>query len=193
MAKANVAVLISGNGSNLQALIDACAAPEYPCRIVTVISNKPDAFGLTRAKNAQIPTHVINHKDYTSREAFDAVMHETLTKHKVEYICLAGFMRLLSDGFVNSWAGRMLNIHPSLLPAFKGAHAVRDALAGGAKESGCTVHVVTAELDSGPVILQAKVPVFANDTEETLHRRIHEREHVIYPKALKMLVEGKPS
>jgi phosphoribosylglycinamide formyltransferase 1 len=187
--KYNVGVLISGSGSNLQALIDAGRAPDYPARIAVVISNKSDAYGVTRARNAGIPVQVIDHKNFTTRQAFDDAMHAVLMEHKVEIVCLAGFMRLLSGKFVNRWKGRMLNIHPSLLPRFKGAHAVRDALAAGAKESGCTVHLVTEELDSGPVILKASVPVLADDTQETLHQRIHAQEHKIYPEALKQLAE----
>jgi phosphoribosylglycinamide formyltransferase-1 len=186
--KHRVAVLISGNGSNLQALIDAASQPDYPAQIVLVISNKPDAYGLVRARNASIPAHVISHKDYNSREEFDAAMNVLLKQHDVEFICLAGFMRILSAGFVNSWRGRMLNIHPSLLPAFKGAHAVRDALNSGAKESGCTVHLVTEEMDAGEIIAQARVPIFSDDTEEKLHQRIHLQEHLLYPQALKLLI-----
>ena len=189
MTKKKVAVLISGDGSNLQALIDAARMPEYPAQIVLVISNKAEAFGLKRAKDAGISSVVINHKDYASREAFDDAMHIELVRHEVEIICLAGFMRLLSERFVKRWEGRMLNIHPSLLPDFKGAHAVRDALAAGATESGCTVHLVTHEVDSGETILQAHVPVMSDDTEETLHQRIHKEEHRIYPEALKLLTE----
>lgn len=191
MARKRAGVLISGNGSNLQALIDAARAPHYPAEIALVISNKENAYGLVRAKNAGIPALAINHKAYPTREAFDDAMYQELTRHGVEYVCLAGFMRLLSDGFVECWKGRMLNIHPSLLPAFKGTHAVRDALAANIKETGCTVHLVTKELDSGPVVLQARVPVLPNDTEDTLHQRIHEEEHKLYPQALRLLVEGK--
>lgn len=189
MKKHRVAVLISGSGSNLQALIDACATPDYPAQIVLVISNKDDAYGVVRAANARIPAHIVRHTDFSAREEFDAKMHELLTQYGVEIVCLAGFMRLLSKGFVEAWSGRMLNIHPSLLPEFKGAHAVRDALAAGAKESGCTVHLVTEEVDAGEIISQAKVPVFEDDSEQELHQRIHEQEHILYPKALKTLIE----
>ncbi len=189
--KHKTAVLISGNGSNLQALIDAAELPDYPAQIVLVISNKPEAFGLTRAKNAAIPAHVLNHKDYADRESFDSAIHSLLQEYGIEYVCLAGFMRILSAGFVNKWQGKMLNIHPSLLPDFKGAHAVRDALAAGAKESGCTVHLVTEEMDAGEVIAQARVPIFAGDSEENLHNRIHQQEHLLYPEALKILINNK--
>jgi phosphoribosylglycinamide formyltransferase-1 len=188
--KRKIAVLISGDGSNLQALMDAARMPEYPAQIVLVISNKQDAFGLARAKDAGIHAVVINHKDYASREAFDDAMHIELVRHEVEIVCLAGFMRLLSERFVKRWEGRMLNIHPSLLPDFKGAHAVRDALVAGVKETGCTVHYVTSEVDSGETILQARVPVLPDDTEELLHARIHKEEHRIYPEALKIVCGG---
>ena len=188
MAKAKVAVLISGNGSNLQALIDAARDPTYPARIVLVISNQADAYGLTRARNAHIPAVVINHKSFAGREEFDRAMDGEMKSHGIDYICLAGFMRLLSAWFVGQWKNRMLNIHPSLLPDFKGTHAVRDALQAGVKETGCTVHVVTEELDSGPAILQGRVPVLPGDTQETLHQRIHDQEHKIYPQALKEFI-----
>lgn len=190
MKKKNVGVLISGNGSNLQALIDACADPAYPADITAVISNKENAFGLNRARNAGIPAHIVNHRDFPTREAFDEAMHYLLERHNVEIVCLAGFMRLLSPLFVHHWKGRLLNIHPSLLPQFKGAHAVRDALAAGVKETGCTVHQVTDELDAGPMVAQAHVPVLPGDTEDSLHQRIHEQEHIIYPQALKKLAES---
>ena len=190
MKKRRVGVLISGNGSNLQALIDACAAADYPAQIVLVISNKPDAYGLVRAKNAGIPAHIVNHKDYASREEFDIAMNVLLNKYEAEFVCLAGFMRILSAGFVDAWQGRMLNIHPSLLPDFKGGHAVRDALAAGAKETGCSVHLVTEEMDAGEVIAQAKISILTDDSEEKLHQRIHEQEHLLYPQALKILINN---
>lgn len=189
MSKAKVGVLISGNGSNLQALIDACKDPAYPAEITAVISNKDDAYGINRASEAGIATHVINHKDYKTREAFDEAVQQMLKRHNVEIVCLAGFMRLLSPWFVRQWDGRMLNIHPSLLPKFKGAHAIRDALAAGEKVTGCTVHFVVPEVDSGPVILQAEVPILKNDTEQSLAERIHVEEHKIYPQALKQIAE----
>jgi formyltetrahydrofolate-dependent phosphoribosylglycinamide formyltransferase len=186
--KKKVGVLISGTGTNLQALIDACAKPDYPAEISVVISNREEAYGLNRAREHNIPAHIIRHTDYKTREMFDDAMEEMLERHNTEIVCLAGFMRLLSAKFVKRWHGRLLNIHPSLLPAFKGAHAVRDALAAGVKETGCTVHQVIEEVDAGPILLQAKVPVLAGDSEETLHFRIHEVEHKIYPEALKKLV-----
>ena len=187
MWKKKVGVLISGNGSNLQALIDATRHPSYPAEIVVVISNKADAFGLTRARDAGIPAYTVDHKDYHSREAFDDAMDELLKKHEVEIICLAGFMRLLSAGFVGRWRNRILNIHPSLLPAFKGANAVADAMKAGVKTTGCTVHFVVPEVDSGQVILNAEVTVIHGESEAALHQRIHMQEHIIYPMALKMV------
>lgn len=188
MKKHRAAVLISGNGSNLQALIDAAEKPDYPASIVLVISNKEDAFGLTRAKNADIPAHVIKHNNYNSREEFDMAVNTILEQNQIEFVCLAGFMRILSHKFVNIWLGKMLNIHPSLLPDFKGANAVRDALNSGVKESGCSVHLVTEEMDAGEIIAQAKVPILPDDTQETLHQRIHLQEHILYPRALELLI-----
>jgi phosphoribosylglycinamide formyltransferase-1 len=188
--KKNVAVLISGSGSNLQALMDAAADENYPAKIALVISNKADAFGVTRAQNANITTIIISHKDYESREEFDAAMQEQLLAHNIDIVCLAGFMRLLSGWFVNLWAGKMLNIHPSLLPNFKGGNAVQDALDAGATETGCSVHLVTEEMDEGPVLGQIAVPVLADDTKEKLHQRIHTAEHMLYPQALKQLAQS---
>lgn len=188
--KTRVAVLISGNGGNLQALIDACAAPDYPASISLVISNNTDAYGIKRAQKAGIPVALINHRDYITRETFDAALHDALTKANVEYVCLAGFMRILTPDFVELWQGKMLNMHPSLLPAFKGAHAIRDALAAGVSKTGCTVHYVTAEMDAGPIILQAEAPILPNDTEETLATRIHAEEHRIYVEALAKVIHG---
>jgi phosphoribosylglycinamide formyltransferase-1 len=186
-----VAVLISGRGSNLKALIEACAAPAYPAQIVLVISNRADAGGLDYAKEAGIPTAIVEHRDFASREAFDAAMQTRLDEAGAQLICLAGFMRILSEGFVRSWQGRMINIHPSLLPAFKGTHVHERVLASGARTSGCTVHYVTLELDSGPQILQAEVPVMPHDTPESLGARVLEAEHVLYPLALRKIAEQR--
>lgn len=186
MNKARVAVLISGGGSNLQALIDACAKPEYPAQIMAVLSNKADAYGLNRAMQAGIETLVISHKDYPSREAFDAVMHEALVPLQLDMVCLAGFMRILSAGFVEKWQGRMINIHPSLLPKHKGLHTHRNALRDGDAEAGCTIHWVVPEMDAGPIIAQKSVPILQDDTEETLAARVLEQEHLLYPEALAM-------
>lgn len=188
--KHKVAVLISGNGSNLQALIDAAAAPDYPAEISLVISNKPEAYGLVRASNARIPAHIIEHKNYSGREEFDESIHQLLQKYAIEFVCLAGFMRILSANFVNKWQGKMINIHPSLLPDFKGGNAVSDALNAGVLETGCTVHMVTEEMDAGEIIAQKKVAVYPGDTKETLHQRIHEQEHILYPQALNILINN---
>ncbi|MCE2927635.1 MAG: phosphoribosylglycinamide formyltransferase [Rickettsiales bacterium] len=187
MSKTLLAVLISGNGSNLQALIDACRVPDFPAEIALVISNKADGYGLTRAKQAGIPALVIDHKAYASREDFDRAMHEELTRHQVQMVCLAGFMRLLSSEFVEKWQRRMINIHPSLLPKFKGAHAIRDALAAGEKVTGCSVHYVVAEMDAGEIILQEEVEIRPGDTHDTLAARIHAAEHRIYVEAVRRL------
>lgn len=189
--KRRVAVLISGNGSNLQALINASIKPDYPAEIALVISNKADAYGLKRAENASIPTIIINHKDFETRELFDARMHEALLTFDIEIVCLAGFMRLLSPDFVQKWHGRMLNIHPSLLPAYKGVDAIGQAFDAKEKATGVTVHYVTEEMDAGEIILQEEVEIFPNDTKETLAERIHKVEHRLYPEALhKILGRG---
>lgn len=184
-----VAVLISGNGSNLQALIDAAQAPHFPAQIALVISNKAEAYGLERAKGAGIPHLVISHKEFVARESFDRAMDAHLREHAIELVCLAGFMRLLSPWFVNAWRGRMLNIHPSLLPAFKGAHAIADALSAGVKTTGCTVHYVTEEMDAGEILGQMEVPILPEDTEASLATRIHAAEHILYPRMLAELTQ----
>jgi len=186
-----VAVLISGSGTNLQVLIDACNAPDYPARIALVISNKDDAQGLKRAQKAGIATQVIRHKDFSDRDAFDAALHKAIIASGAQLVCLAGFMRVLTAGFVEKWQGKMINIHPSLLPSFKGMHTHKTALEAGVKIHGCTVHYVVPEMDSGPIIIQAAVPVLPDDTEEALAARVLKAEHVIYPYALKMLASGK--
>ena len=191
MGRLKVGVLISGRGSNLQALLDACADPAFPARIALVISNVAGAQGLERAEAAGVATCVIDHKRFPSREAFDAKMDEALRDAGVELICLAGFMRLLSTGFVESWRGKMINIHPSLLPAFKGLRTHAQALAAGVKQHGCTVHWVTPDLDGGPTILQGTVPVLEDDTEEILAERVLAVEHRLYPQALRLIAEGK--
>lgn len=187
---ARIAVLISGRGSNLQALIDACAAPGFPATIALVISNVPGAEGLQKAERANIPTQTLPHKNYDGREAFDAAIDVALQAADIDFICLAGFMRIFSDGFARKWHGKIVNIHPSLLPAFKGMHVHAQALQAGVRISGCTVHYVVPELDSGPIIAQAAVPVQHDDTEETLAARILQAEHKLYPAALKLLADG---
>jgi phosphoribosylglycinamide formyltransferase-1 len=184
--KTPIAVLISGRGSNLQCLIDACAAEDYPARIVAVISNRPDAYGLERAREAGISAIAIDHKAYASRESFEAALDAALREAGAEFVCLAGFMRILTEGFVNQWDGRMINIHPSLLPKFKGVDTHKRAIEAGESEHGCTVHWVTPGMDEGPVIAQARVPVLPGDTPETLAARVLVEEHRLYPEALKL-------
>jgi phosphoribosylglycinamide formyltransferase-1 len=186
-----VAVLISGNGSNLQALIDASREPGFPARIALVISSKADAYGLARAREAGIETLVVSPAEYPNREQYDSALHGLLEAHGIEIVCLAGFMRLLTPGFTEKWFGRMLNIHPSLLPSFRGLHTHREALATGVKFHGATVHFVVPEVDAGPIVIQAAVPVLPDDTEETLAARVLRAEHQIYPYALRKLAEGK--
>lgn len=186
--KLKTAVLISGNGGNLQALINASKINEnYPAEIALVISNKPDAFGLTRAQRNNIKTSVIDHKRFKTRDGFDHEIHSQLIQNKIDIVCLAGFMRILTSDFVNKWHGRMLNIHPSLLPSFKGANAVRDALAYGVKITGCTVHQVIPEIDSGMILVQRAVEISDTDTEDSLSDKIHAQEHIAYPEALRKL------
>ena len=190
MTRKRTAVLISGGGTNLQALLDAAASPDFPAHIVLVMSNKADAYGLQRAKDAGVATCVLSHKDYASREAFDAAMHEVLVAQGIEIVCLAGFMRLLTPEFTAKWDGRMINIHPSLLPSFKGLHTHERALEAGVKFMGCTVHFVVPEMDAGPIIIQAAVPIHQDDDVDSLRARVLESEHVIYPQALRWLAEG---
>ncbi len=187
--KTPIAVLISGRGSNLQCLIDACAADDYPARIVAVISNRPDAYGLERAREAGITAIAIDHKAYNSREDFEAALDAALREAGAEFVCLAGFMRILTPGFVNAWSGRMINIHPSLLPKFKGVDTHARAIEAGETEHGCTVHWVTPGMDEGPTIAQARVPVLPGDTPETLAARVLVEEHRLYPEALKLALE----
>lgn len=189
-AKLRLVVLISGSGSNLQAIIDACARNEIHAEIVAVISNKPNVFGLQRAKHANIDTHVINHTQYADRAAFDAALSRQIDKYAPELVILAGFMRILTDHFVLHYQGRMLNIHPSLLPKFQGLHTHRRALEANEKEHGVSVHYVTPELDGGPVILQAVVPVVPEDDESTLAERVLQAEHKIYPLVIGWIAEG---
>ncbi|MDD5586871.1 MAG: phosphoribosylglycinamide formyltransferase [Alphaproteobacteria bacterium] len=187
-----VAVLISGRGSNLQSLIDAAKAPGYPAQIVCVISNEPGVFGLKRAEEAGIPAITINHRDFNKdREAFEKALDAKINEYGVQLVCLAGFMRLLTPWFIDRWLDRLVNIHPSLLPAFPGLHVQQKAIDYGARFSGCTIHFVRAEMDHGPIIVQAAVPVLQNDTESTLAARILESEHKMYPLAVRMIAEGR--
>jgi phosphoribosylglycinamide formyltransferase 1 len=188
MIRRRVAILISGRGSNMSALISAAKAADYPAEISLVISNRPDAAGLARAQAESIPTAVVDHQRYgKDREAFERALQAVLEAHRIELVCLAGFMRLLSPWLVERWRGRMLNIHPALLPAFKGLDTHRRALAAGVNVHGATVHLVAAEVDSGPIIMQEAVPIVTGDSVETLAARVLEAEHRIYPEALKLL------
>lgn len=189
--KKRVAILISGRGSNMEALIRAAKAPDYPAEIIGVLSNKADAGGLAFAEAHGIATAVRSHKDFVTRDAFDAALDAVLREWRTDIVCLAGFMRVLTPGFVAGWEGRMLNIHPSLLPAFQGLHTHARALEAGVAEHGCTVHFVTAGLDAGPPILTARVPVLPSDTAETLAARVLIEEHRIYPEALAMVARGE--
>lgn len=182
--KKKIAILISGRGSNMRAIIEACKAPEYPAEVVLVLSNKADAAGLVFAAEQGIATEIVNHKDFATREDFDAVVAKKIKASGAEIVCLAGFMRVVTEGFVKQFEGRMINIHPSLLPKYKGLDTHKRALEAGDKEHGCTVHFVTAELDSGAPILQEVVPIDANDTEETLAAKVLAVEHGAYVRAL---------
>jgi len=189
--KKSVGILISGRGSNMRSLIAAAGEPGYPAEIALVVSNNGKAEGLGYAAEADIPTCVVPHKAFVSREDFDRAVNAVLDNAGVEIVCLAGFMRILSDWFTRKWAGRLVNIHPSLLPLFKGVHVHEQVLAAGVRVSGCTVHFVVPELDAGPIIAQASVPVLLEDTPETLAARVLAEEHKIYPAALKLLAEGR--
>ena len=187
--KVKVAILISGRGSNMQKLIEACEDPNFPAEIIVVGSNNQNALGLEYAKSKSIKTFVLDHKNFAnyqnSREEFDKALHQEISKHNVEIICLAGFMRLLSKWFVDKWHNKIINIHPSLLPDFKGANAVEDALKAGAKISGCTTHFVSLEMDAGPIIMQSQVLIDKNDDKDILSQKILAKEHEIYPLTLK--------
>ena len=184
MAGLRVAVLISGGGSNLQALIDAAAEPGAGFAVALVVSNRADAFGLVRAERAGIPTRVIDHRGFADRAAFDAALDAALRASGADLVCLAGFMRILTAGFVAGWHDRLVNIHPSLLPAFTGLHTHQRAIDAGCRFAGCTVHLVTAELDVGPILDQAVVPLLPDDTAESLAARVLTQEHLIYPRAV---------
>ena len=191
MAKLKVVALISGRGSNLQALLDECADPGFPAEIVKVISNVADAPGLDRARRAGVAAEIIDHKAFPSREEFDAALGRSARAADAELICLAGFMRRLSADFTEAWRGRVINIHPSLLPSFRGMHSHAQALAAGVKLHGCTVHFVTPDLDDGPIIVQAAVRVLDGDDEDSLAARVLAAEHRISPLALRLIAEGR--
>lgn len=187
----NIVILISGRGSNMMAIAQACACEGWNARIAAVISNRPDAAGLADAARRGIATTVVDHRDHAGRAAFDTALAEAIDAFAPDLVVLAGFMRILSAEFVNRYAGRMLNIHPSLLPAFSGLHTHRRAIAAGCKLAGATVHVVTPELDHGPIVAQAAVPVLEGDTEETLAARVTAAEHILYPRVVRWWVDGE--
>ena len=192
MAKKRVAVLISGRGSNMAALIEAAKADDYPAEIVLVVSNRADAAGLAHAREQGIATALIDHRKFgDDREAFERALDETLRADRIDLVCLAGFMRILTPWFVGRWSGRLLNIHPALLPQFKGLDTHRRAIAAGAKHHGATVHFVVAEIDAGPIIAQESIEVRKDDSEAALARRVLEVEHRLYPRALQAVAEGR--
>ena len=186
-----IAVLISGGGTNLQSIIDAIEARRLDAKIEVVLSNRADAYGLVRAKKHGAATEVLDHKNFSSREAYDQAVVDLLRARGVELVVLAGFMRLLSPVFVKAYSNRIMNIHPALLPSFPGLHVQKKAVEHGVRFSGCTVHFVNEECDEGPIIIQAVVPVFPDDTEETLAARILKQEHRIYPRAIQLYAEGR--
>ena len=189
----DVVVLLSGTGSNLQALIDSCAIKDSPARIRAVISNRADAYGLQRAQDAGIDTRVLDHTAFEGREAFDAALIDVIDTFNPQLVVLAGFMRILSAGFVRHYQGRLLNIHPSLLPKYKGLHTHQRALEAGDSEHGCSVHFVTEELDGGPLVVQAIIAVESDDSPQSLAQRVHAQEHQIYPLAVRWFAEGRLS
>jgi phosphoribosylglycinamide formyltransferase-1 len=192
MSRKRVAVLISGRGSNMTALIAAAKQPDYPAEIVLVVANNPEAGGLVTAQDESIATEVVDHRPFgKNRAAFEDAIQAVLERHRIDIVCLAGFMRVLTAGFVDRWHGRMLNIHPALLPAFKGLDTHRRALEAGVTEHGATVHLVVPDMDSGPIVMQGAVEVRPGDTEAELAARVLAVEHRIYPEALKMLAEGR--
>lgn len=191
--KLNLAVLISGRGSNLQSILEACQDPEFPAQVKLVISNKADAYGLVRAEKMGIPTGVVAHKDFSSREEFERALIAAIeTAGPIDLVCLAGFMRVLTPLFIARWENRLINIHPSLLPAYKGLHTHERAIAAGEKIAGCTIHFVTSGVDEGPIILQKSVPVLPNDTPDSLAERVLEQEHLAYPEAISLLAQKNP-
>lgn len=190
MTRRRIAILISGRGSNMVSLIEAAHGADFPGEIALVLSNRPDAGGLERARSVGIEALAIDHKAYSSRESFEQALDEALRERSIDFICLAGFMRVLTSWFVERWEGRMLNIHPSLLPLFRGTHTHQRALEEGVLVHGCTVHFVVPELDAGPIVAQAVVPVVPGDTEDSLAARVLAQEHMLYPQALRMVCDG---
>lgn len=192
MARKRTAILISGRGSNMTALIESAKDASFPAEIVLVVSNRPDAGGLQRAASEGIATELVDHTHFPKdREGFERALQAVLTKHRIEIVCLAGFMRILTAWFVSRWSGRLLNIHPALLPAFKGLDTHARAIEAGVKEHGATVHFVVPEMDAGPIIAQGAVPVLPGDSEEALARRVLAIEHCIYPVALRLVASGQ--
>lgn len=191
MRKLKLGVMISGSGTNLQAIIDACNTPDFPAEIMVVISNRPSAKGLDRARSNNIKAVCINHKEFEDRASFEGKIHECLKENSVELVCLAGFMRLLGADFVGRWKDRMINIHPSLLPSYKGLHTHQRAIEDGVRFGGCTLHFVRPEMDDGPIIMQAIVPIAPEDTEESLIQKVLVQEHVLYPAGIRLIAEGR--
>jgi phosphoribosylglycinamide formyltransferase-1 len=191
MNKKRVGILISGRGSNMRAIVEAARNPDYPAQVVCVVSNKADAGGLDYARAQGIATHVVDHKNYASREDFDAAVNSYLQSQGLDLIVCAGFMRIMTPVLIEPWAGRMINIHPSLLPLYRGLHTHERALAAGDKEHGCTVHFVTTELDGGPIVAQVRVPISPGDTVESLEARVLVEEHKLYPIALAKVASAK--
>ena len=191
MSKLQVAILISGRGSNMESLATACAEESFPAAVCVVVSNRPEAEGVEKAASFGIDTAIVDHTRFDSKAAFEEALIAVLERHGTELICLAGFMRVLSEGFVKGFPQQILNIHPSLLPAFPGLHVQRKAIDHGVRYSGCTVHFVVPEVDAGPIVMQAVVPVEQDDSEDGLAARILEQEHLIYPEAVKLFAEGR--
>ena len=191
MIKKRVGILISGRGSNMRAIVEAARDPSYPCEVICVVSNRPEATGLEYARSQNIASHAIDHKKYKTREEFDSVLNAYLQSQKLDIIACAGFMRIMTPVLITPWEGRMINIHPSLLPLYKGLHTHERAIASGDKEGGCTVHYVTAELDDGPIIARARVPILKGDTADIFSDRVLIEEHKLYPIALAKVASAK--
>ena len=187
----NIVILLSGRGSNMIAIARACSEQRWPARVAAVIGNRPDSPGIAAATELGLPVEAIDSRGFTDRAAFDAELADRIDRHSPDLVVLAGYMRILTDGFVERYAGRLVNIHPSLLPAFQGLHTHRRALQAGVKVHGATVHLVTGELDAGPIIAQAAVPVLADDDEDSLARRVLDAEHILYPTVVRWLVEDR--
>ena len=191
MIKKRVGILISGRGSNMRAIVEAARNPDYPCEVICVVSNRPDAGGLEYSRDQMIAAEAIDHKNYKTREEFDSVLNQYLQSQNLDIIACAGFMRIMTPVLIKPWEGRMINIHPSLLPLYRGLHTHERAIAAGDKEHGCTVHFVTTELDDGPIIAQARVPILSGDTADILSARVLVEEHKLYPVALAKVASAK--